>query len=171
MEFADWKRIGIWFRDLQWTDRLALDWHHVLVFQAVSLAWNRPPLKPVVYRHGALRYWIVLCWDWRDLCRCVPIVFWLLAVLDEWRSRRRANAGLANDCKSIEGLVLDWHWIGNEWAADWKSIGNGFVLNWHWIADELTTPRLWGLACQWFGTVLGWVGTRSTSDWRRIEIR
>ena len=147
----------------------------------MSLAWNRPPLKPVVYRHGALRYWIVLCWDWRDLCRCVPIVFWLLAVLDEWRSRRCANAGLANDCKSIEGLVLDWHWIGNEWAIDCQSIGNGFVLN--WIANELSTARLRGLAFQWFGTRLGWVddgltsdrwwhwiGIGLTSDWHRIGL-
>ena len=34
----------------------------------------------------------------------------------------------------IEGLVMDWHWIGNEWATDCQSIGNVFVLNWHWIA-------------------------------------
>jgi hypothetical protein len=48
----------------------------------------------------------------------------------------------------IEGLEMDWHWIGNEWATDCQSIGNGFALNWHWIADKLTTPMFWGLAFQ-----------------------
>ena len=153
-----WNRygIGIWFIDLQWTDRLALDWHHVLVFQAVSLAWNRPPLKPVVYPHSALWYGIVFCWDWRDLCRCVPIDFWLWLGLEmnwllidnrlemdlcwigtglpmNWRRHGcgdRHLSGLAPDC---DGLTSDWHRISLTGAG-------GVRLVLHWSVPE---RRLW----------------------------
>ena len=139
---------------MDWQIGLAMDllWIDVMYWCSSQC----PPLKPVVYPHlyacCQVRYGIVFCWDWRDLCR------WC------------AKWGLVNDCKSIEGLVMDWHWIGNEWAIDCQSIGNGFVLN--WIANELTTPGLWGLAFQWFGTRLGWVDDGLTSDrwWHWIVI-